>query len=968
MLIEFLDSGKAEIPRNRVLEFRFTSAVMDGQDFNERLKITNVQSVPGGPSDFTKAFGTYIVSAERVTFVPRLPEEEDRSDAGFRSLANYHVFLKAGGDSLESTTGSRIAVQQEFLFDTSEFFEDPIPTQPPRALRLLARGPDGLGGEQVVDLSRLAVDPVDQLLLSNQEVLDRGNWINPGASGPPQYETPWAFELYMSEPIDPLTATDKLVQITEIRDGVMESEIEDPSDPGAADGSGGLPVEFAVPLTVTVRQNDTGVSDAPSIVIATPLQTLVDNARYEIRFQGQILGIDFRKQFQGENGLTGDGTAKGPQVSQVGGGNEVGGLGYTSEFIVADRPAIESFRTLAYNPLEDGIFPEVGQTTDNEDLFNSAIYSPSGAEGQAVGFLSAFGSGIDGPKAVSGGLTDILDTGDTPNEFLGNPFTTDTADLDPNDNYNNQSSPTKGFRNFDSRLHTEWEWESLVVSSSSTLRITGVNPARFRVAGVVEVNGTIDASGEPGLNSGAAGKGAAGGFSGGRSTQGVQLSTATSACSSFDAYLTTLNSSQNRFPWTEKGEGPGRGNQGGEAYARDTTNQQLGSGRITGTGGGGGGHATAGGKGEDVHNANGGTGTPGPACGWGTNSSVIGVRGVGGPSYGDREIVDVTGGGSGGGGGGGVHVRQFASAGAVAGGGGGGGGGSLEILSAGPINVTGSINVAGGQGGKGGLRRFATFNYNNFGGSGGGGAGGSLVLVSGDDISLTGFTPSKPNIDARGGAGGISPEIGTAISSCTGCNAGGAGGKGFLFLMDQDGLIDGLIPSGNGQYFEDDNFAFGVLTISTFETARFSSTAAITELFVMPAANPRYQDLVFDEDLSITDILGNVKSATQTINIFATSARADLADPLLPDLSTEPEPQDAVLVAQVAWISGGSSVTYFQGSMPQLNPDGTAKREAFVRIRADYVYGVGKEAALGPFATMDEFTVRFSFNGAAAAP
>ena len=35
------------------------------------------------------------------------------------------------------------------------------------------------------------------------------------------------------------------------------------------------------------------------------VQTLVDNARYRINFSGDVLGIDYRKQFTGENGLTG---------------------------------------------------------------------------------------------------------------------------------------------------------------------------------------------------------------------------------------------------------------------------------------------------------------------------------------------------------------------------------------------------------------------------------------------------------------------------------------------------------------------------------------------------------------------------------------------------------------------------------------------------------------------------------------
>lgn len=47
-------------------------------------------------------------------------------------------------------------------------------------------------------------------------------------------------------------------------------------------------------------------------------------------------------------------------------------------------------------------------------------------------------------------------------------------------------------------------------------------------------------------------------------------------------------------------------------------------------------------------------------------------------------------------------------------------------------------------------------------------------------------------LDSRGGAGGIRGSYGGVIAD--GCNGGGAGGKGFLYLMDIDGSIFGLPP------------------------------------------------------------------------------------------------------------------------------------------------------------------------------
>jgi hypothetical protein len=50
--------------------------------------------------------------------------------------------------------------------------------------------------------------------------------------------------------------------------------------------------------------------------------------------------------------------------------------------------------------------------------------------------------------------------------------------------------------------------------------------------------------------------------------------------------------------------------------------------------------------------------------------------------------------------------------------------------------------------------------------------------------------------------------------------------------------------------------------------------------------------------------------------------------------------------------------------MNELNDTpGTADRRAFVRVRAAFEYDNGVEAALGPFASMDEVKISYSFNG-----
>ena len=52
-----------------------------------------------------------------------------------------------------------------------------------------------------------------------------------------------------------------------------------------------------------------------------------------------------------------------------------------------------------------------------------------------------------------------------------------------------------------------------------------------------------------------------------------------------------------------------------------------------------------------------------------------------------------------------------------------------------------------------------------------------------------------------------------------------------------------------------------------------------------------------------------------------------------------------------------------KGDTTMLNQFGTPDREAFLRVVADFVYGDPSEAALGPFASLDEVTTTFTFNG-----
>ena len=61
-------------------------------------------------------------------------------------------------------------------------------------------------------------------------------------------------------------------------------------------------------------------------------------------------------------------------------------------------------------------------------------------------------------------------------------------------------------------------------------------------------------------------------------------------------------------------------------------------------------------------------------------------------------------------------------------------------------------------------------------------------------------------------------------------------------------------------------------------------------------------------------------------------------------------------------VRPGGTVVALEDSMTGLNPSGAPNRESFVRIRADFDYDNDVEAALGPFATIDSFTITVRFN------
>ena len=250
-------------------------------------------------------------------------------------------------------------------------------------------------------------------------------------------------------------------------------------------------------------------------------------------------------------------------------------------------------------------------TTPEPAQFNSALYNPTSNPSRAVGFLPDFGDGSDGNLSVGGGSTLTVDTGDTPNAAIGNPFT--VQDLNPGDVYN-PTSVSPGPKTYDSFEYFDLKLASLTVSPGGTLRVIGMNPILFRVSGVVQVAGHLDASGGDGADAAgfpsAGGVSGAGGGAGADSKVGVGCIPSTSTCQSWSAFIQggCSNVAQGG-PYSQDGVGPGRGMAGGEAwsYAYDNIQATPISG-TTGTGGGGASHATVGTAGEDRNNAGGAIG------------------------------------------------------------------------------------------------------------------------------------------------------------------------------------------------------------------------------------------------------------------------------------------------------------------------------------------------------------------------
>ncbi|MDZ7615863.1 MAG: LamG domain-containing protein, partial [Patescibacteria group bacterium] len=265
-------------------------------------------------------------------------------------------------------------------------------------------------------------------------------------------------------------------------------------------------------------------------------------------------------------------------------------------------------------------------------------------------------------------------------------------------------------------------FDSIHIGSGVTVQVTGnrglvlASKSNFTFASTLDVAGKTGGSGSSNtlIAGGAGGSGAESGTPGGPTSSAPPAATRGMG-----------GSGTRQGPgWHALSLSYGRGT--GGATQQDTTNTSGG-----GSAGGGGAFGGAGGTGGGVN-----------------------AVGPGGAVYGNDLLTELFGGS---GGGGGRYYGDSTT------GGGGGGGGAVELIAAGILTVSGTINVAGGIGGYG---------VNRLGG--GGGSGGGVILAA-STLDVTGA-----QILARGGNAHINPD-----NDKNGGLGGGGGGGRVAFYANQ---------------------------------------------------------------------------------------------------------------------------------------------------------------------------------------
>jgi hypothetical protein len=454
----------------------------------------------------------------------------------------------------------------------------------------------------------------------------------------------------------------------------------------------------------------------------------------------------------------------------------------------------------------------------------------------------------------------------------------------------------------------EWNFASLHVRSGATLTLRGTYPIRLNVVGDGIVEGTIDGSGQSGLNAPAGKASQVGQISGGAGGPGAGTGGESNA---------NLSEPYGALPMELRG-GPGYprvSNRCGELNRSDNRlitvievncgggtggNRGMPSGTLlrSGCSGNGGGHGQYG-AGTDYLCENIGA--------FGREFGVL-------PTGPNQVEAPTAGTGGGAGGNAAISTTWPIPADDIVAGSGGGGGGGLEILCAGTLTVKagGHILANGGSGGTGYTTVAASTTVQ--GGYGGGGSGGSLWLSATSVVTETGA-----ELSALGGTGNPNAPFPPLT---------GNGGDGYVIVRDLGGN-----PAVNGT-----STPLPVVGRETFSPAANGTSLAVSRWYdsgtsdpqwAFNASNPQTGAVIPGSDL----VFANAPTAGQSVIIAFQGA---------PEVNGQPDPDPT------HWLPAGNTQ---QDPYAAFETDITKLRGAgmqFIRFRIAFDIGPRQKGQPAP--------------------
>ncbi len=135
VLVDFLQAAQDNVPLNRTLEFRFSSAIDPNSVNPDSIQVRS------GALFGAQVFGKFIVQDSTVYFEPKMPGLCDLSDGGFQPNVDYRVTLVGTPEefAIRNLAGAPLQSTINALFHTRlitdpQLFEDHIPGLAPTVI------------------------------------------------------------------------------------------------------------------------------------------------------------------------------------------------------------------------------------------------------------------------------------------------------------------------------------------------------------------------------------------------------------------------------------------------------------------------------------------------------------------------------------------------------------------------------------------------------------------------------------------------------------------------------------------------------------------------------------------------------------------------------------------------------------------------------------------------------------------